>query len=107
MWYWLNYWRLDRAYHYFEETSDKDENYYAAVAVCWNEGLCKLFLCTQWDVQPTNAKLDMNAFHESLHVLLAPMDKSKPEDSDYGNEHAIIRTFENTILKQISEYQKG
>jgi hypothetical protein len=107
MWFWLSYWRIDRAFQYFEETSTADENYYAAVGVCWNEGLCKLYLCTEWDVKPTNALLDKSAFHESLHVLLAPMDHKKPEDADFGNEHMIIRTLENTFLPQISEYQRG
>lgn len=107
LWYWLKYWRLDKSFQYFESTSYKEENYYAAVAISWNEGLCMLYLCAVWDKKPDYEAIDRNAFHESLHVLLSPMDTSTAEESSCGSEHAIIRTLENQVWTRISEYAKG
>jgi len=78
-----------------------NQAFYAAVSTSHEDGMAVVHLCTVWDVKPTKTLLDKSAFHETLHLLLAPMDK---EDDMITQEHVIIRTLENTVWKEISEY---
>lgn len=101
--YWIEYWGLDKQWQIHTKNDADDKcDFYAAVSTSAGDGLAMIYLCTSWDVQPNNRALDRHAFHESLHLLLAPLDKA--DSNDLTLEHQIIRTLENTVWNTISEY---
>lgn len=98
--FWLEYWGIDKCWQMHERLDTSEETqFYSAIATSHEDGMAVVHLCTNWDVRPTKQELDKVAFHESLHVLLAPLSK---DDGTLTAEHAIIRTLENTVWKELS-----
>jgi hypothetical protein len=95
--YWADLWGVNKTWRIFTNETE-DGTYYAQVATSFEEGLALVNLSVIWEIEPNSYLIDQTAFHESLHLLLAPLDE---KNKNIAREHSVIRTLENTIFPML------
>lgn len=91
--YWMKYWGIEKCWEISEDIEPSEE-FNAACRLGEGDAAVAIVIATEWDRQPTVEEIDYVAFHESLHLLLAPLN---PTLENIGSEHRIIRTFEKMV----------
>jgi hypothetical protein len=98
---WCEFWGCDKLWEIHTQEVPED-NCYASIAAGYADGMAVVKLCTTWDVPVTKRQMDKVAFHESVHLFLAPI--SPTDNSNMGPEHQIVRVMENQIWYELSDY---
>lgn len=97
--HWLDFWGILKQWSLTYRTEESDE-YYAAVIPDHRNAMAVILLSSEWDdKEPTRKNIDLIAFHEAMHLVLAPLD---PELAEIGWQHRIIRLLETQVLLKIS-----
>jgi hypothetical protein len=97
--YWMDFfgiahhWRIAFSYENLDEP-----DYYAAVQAEEKDRACVFLFPSMWDEPVSRPKIDVSAFHEVLHLVLATLDSGMEK---VGNQHAIIRMFEQKIYPKL------
>ena len=76
---------------------DTDTETLGAVYIDYKGRAVSFYLAKKWPTgRVTNKQLDRTAFHEVIHVILAPLTAQiTKDDTKEAGEHEIIRRFES------------